>query len=153
MKLTPDEKILLKNFEPGTITKDGFLGNDTRHVHDIIRHDALILQTLGISTAEIADRLQFFIDKGKLAIENIIDWEDYTIQVIWTRGMLPCPFGEPRLHHKIFVDLRNNRLNRAITYTQLNVHLIKAHGFFEGIGSIFRLEPEELVQVIGLIHE
>jgi len=150
MKLTPEEKITEKNFKPGTITKDGFLGNDSRHVHDIVQHDAITLDRLGITTKEIADRMQYFIDKGKDALEDKLELDEYTIQVIWSRGMLPCPFGEPRLHHKIFIVLRNNAINKSIRYTQLNVHLIKEHGFFEGEGSVFRLDPEELVTVLGL---
>ncbi|MBN1153374.1 hypothetical protein JXB12_00485 [candidate division KSB1 bacterium] len=150
MKLTPKEQIIEKNFKLGAITKDGFMGDDVRHVHDIIQHDAMTLEKLGISSGELAARMQFFIDLGKEAIENIVDWNEYTIQVIWSRGMLPCPFGEPRLHHKIFIELRNNKLNKSIRYTQLNVHLIREHGFFEGKGSPFRLEPEELVEVLSL---
>jgi len=35
MKPTPLETKLLNNFKRGKITKDGFLGDDTRQFHDI----------------------------------------------------------------------------------------------------------------------
>ena len=41
MKQTPQEKQLYENFKPGKITLDGFLGDDTRHIHDIIEDTAL----------------------------------------------------------------------------------------------------------------
>lgn len=64
MRQTPLEKKLLDNFKPGKITKDGFLGHDTRHVHDIIKEDLLTLSRLGGEAEAIADRLQYFIDEG-----------------------------------------------------------------------------------------
>jgi hypothetical protein len=33
---------------------------------------------------------------------------------------------------------------RTISWTDLNIHMIEAHGFFEGKGSFFRIEPIEL---------
>ena len=65
MKQTPLEKKVIDNFKPGKITKDGFLGDDKRHVHDIIKEDLLTLSKLGVELEEIADRLQYFIEEGK----------------------------------------------------------------------------------------
>lgn len=153
MKQTPLEKKIIDNFKPGKITKDGFLGDDIRHVHDIVKEDSLILSQMGIEAETIADRLQYFIDEGKKGLETKVDLGDFTVQISWDRGMLPCPFGEPRLHHKITATLYNKKLDKEITYSQLNVHMIREHGFFEGKGSAFRLEPEELVEVLELIRE
>jgi len=150
MKQTPIEKKLLDNFKPGKITKDGFLGDDTRHVHDIIKADLLTLSRLGVEVETIAERLQYFIDEGKKGLETKVDLGDFTVQISWDRGLLPCPFGEPRRQHKIIATLYNKKLNKGIKYSQLNVHMIKEHGFFEGKGSTFRLEPEELVELLEL---
>lgn len=150
MKQTPLEKKLIDNFKPGKITKKGFLGDDIRHVHDIIKEDLLTLSRMGIEVEAIADRLQYFIDEGKKGLETKVDLGDFTVQISWDRGMLPCPFGEPKLHHKINATLYCKNLNKEITYSQLNVHMIREHGFFEGKGSMFRLEPEELVRFLKL---
>jgi len=141
---------LLENFKPGQITRDGFLGDDSRHIHDIIKEDLLTLSRLGVTVEELAERLQYFIDEGKKGLETIVDLGDYTVQITWDRGLLPCPFGEPRRHHKIIAKLYNKKLGKAIRYSQLNVHTISEHGFFEGKGSAFRLEPGELVEMLGL---
>jgi len=150
MKQTPLEKKILDNFKPGKITKDGFLGDDKRHVHDIIQEDLRILSKLGFEVDEIADRLQYFIEEGKKGLETKVDLADFTVQISWDRGLLPCPFGEPRRHHKIIATLFNKKLNKKIEYSQLNVHLIKEHGFFLGKGSKFRLEPEELMSFLNV---
>lgn len=154
MKQTPQEKKIYDNFKPGKITKEGFLGDDTRHIHDIIEEDMHVLDRLRVSKEQIADRLQYFIEEGKKGLETPVDLGDFTTQVIWRRGMLPSPFGDPkRLYHKIVATVFNKKLNKEITYTQLNVHLIRDHGFFEGKGSVFRLEPEDVVKILDIHPE
>ncbi len=151
MKQTPQEKELRKNFQAGKITKEGFLGNDPRHIHDIIEADVHTLAHLGVSLSQVAERLQYFIEEGKKGLETLVDLGDYTTHVRWSRGMLPSPFGGPkRLYHKIVATIVNKKLNKEIRYTQLNVHMIRDHGFFEGKGSVFRLEPEDLVEILEI---
>lgn len=151
MKQTPQEKQLYENFMPGKITREGFLGHDTRHIHDIIEEDAHTLARLGVSREQIADRLQYFIEEGKKGLETVVDLGDYTTHVRWSRGMLPSPFGGPkRLYHKIVATVANKTFQKEIRYSQLNVHMIRDHGFFEGKGSVFRLEPEEVVDVLQI---
>jgi hypothetical protein len=151
MKQTPQEKHIYENFKPGKISKDGFLGDDTRHIHDIIDDDRRTLDRLGITKEQMAERLQYFIEEGKKGLESVVDLGDFTTQIQWDRGMLPSPFGDPkRLYHKIVAIVFNKKLQKEIRYTQLNVHMIREHGFFEGKGSVFRLEPEEVVTVLNI---
>jgi hypothetical protein len=154
MKETPQEKHIYENFLPGKITKEGFLGQDTRHIHDIVEEDLHTLARSGVTKEQIADRLQYFIEEGKKGLETPVEIDGFTTQVIWRRGMLPSPFGGPkRLYHKIVATVTNNKLNKTITYTQLNVHMIRDHGFFEGKGSVFRLEPDEVIEVLEIQGE
>ena len=154
MKQTPQEQKIYDNFKPGKITKEGFLGDDTRHIHDIIEEDMHVLDRLGVSQEQVADRLQYFIEEGKKGLETLVDLGDFTTQVIWRRGMLPSPFGDPkRLYHKIVATVFNKKLNKEITYTQLNVHMIRDHGFFEGKGSVFRLEPKDVIEILDIHPE
>ncbi|MEE4310442.1 MAG: hypothetical protein V2J62_01120 [candidate division KSB1 bacterium] len=150
MKETPQEKKIYQDFRPGKLTKEGFLGSDTRHVHEIIEEDKRTLSQLGIEPETIADRMQYFIEEGKKGLESNVDLGDFTVRVNWFRGMLPCPFGEPNLHHKITAVVRNKALNQEITFTQLGVHLIGSHCFFMGHGNRFRLEPDDLVKFLKI---
>jgi len=148
MKETPHEQIVKANFEPGKLSKNGFLGDDDRHIHDIIQADLLTLSSLGITQEVLADKLQYFIEQGKKALEGKVDLGEFEVQIQWSRGALPCPFGEPGLHHKIVATVSNKKQKRTIKYSQLNVHMIREHGFFEGKGRVFRLEPEEVVKIL-----
>jgi len=144
MKPTPHEKKQWFDFLPGAISKDGFLGNDRRQIHDIVQDDERHLEYLGLNREAIADRLQYFIESGKKGLEKNVDLGDYTVQVRWSRGMQPCPFGERGLHHKLVAYVKHKSSGRELRFTQLNVHMIREHGFFEGSGSTFRMEPEIL---------
>ena len=150
MKQTPEERQLRQQFEPGKITKDGFLGSDSRHIHDIIAADQRVLAELNVTAETIADKLQFFIEEGKKMLEGVADAGDYTVQIRWSRGLLPCPFGERGLHHKIIATVISKKSGTQIQYSQLNVHMIRRHHFFEGTGSPFRLEPLGLVRFLGM---
>ena len=152
MKKTPHENSIADNFLPGKITKEGFLGDDPRHVHEIVFEDTRTLSRLNITQEQVADRLQYFIEEGKKGLETKVDLGDYTVQITWSRGLLPCPFGEPKLHHKIMATVENKRLKKTIKYSQLSVHMIRGHGFFGGKGSIFRLEPDEVVETLDIAN-
>ena len=151
MKQSYEEKKHYSDFLPGKITRDGFIGKDTRHIHDIVESDRLILDKLNISNEIIADRLQYFIDAGKEGLESHVDLGNFIVKIEWDRGMLPCPFGEKGLHHKLIAHVIQKAAGRMICYSQLNVHMIRKHGFFEGLGSAYRLDPEMLVHEKFLI--
>ncbi|NQT25429.1 hypothetical protein HQ585_08740 [candidate division KSB1 bacterium] len=150
MKLTPQEKATLDLFLPGTISKDGFLGDDSRHVHDIVQMDQRELTRLGIDQKDIADRMSHFIEAGKKGLETTVDLGDFTVQVQWQRGLILCPFGEKRRVPKLIAIVCNKKREQCIRYSQLNEHMIREHGFFEGSGSTFRLNPAELVQILEI---
>jgi len=150
MKETPTEKKIFENFLPGKISRTGFLGYDQRHIHDIIQADERALSQLGVTREMIAEKLQYFIEQGKPGLESKVELENFSVQLQWSRGNIPCPFGEPGLHPKIVATVINKKQQRQIQYSQLNVHMIRVHGFFEGIGSAFRLAPTELVKFLEL---
>ncbi len=145
MKQTPEETIMMDNFLPGKISKDGFLGDDTRHLHDIIAEDDKSLSRLGVSRADIAARLQFLIDEGKKGLESEVRIKGYQIRLQWDRGMIPCPFGDKPLHYKITAEVTRSADQTRLVFSQLSVHLIEKHGFFGGLGSRNRLEPRVVV--------
>ncbi len=72
----------------------------------------------------------------------------FEVRVDSVRGKLPSPFGGPGLIRKTLIIVRNLQLGREISYTDMHIHLIGKHGFYEGKGSRFRLEPKDLVNIL-----
>jgi hypothetical protein len=40
-----------------------------------------------------------------------------------------------------------------MSFTDLHIHLIGVHGFYEGRGTPFRLEPGDLVAILEVVPE
>ena len=52
------------------------------------------------------------------------------------------------MYGKVNTTVVNKRIGRTITYTDLHIHFIGDHGFYEGMGAPFRLEPEDLIEIL-----
>jgi len=132
------------NFRAGELTRDGFLGADSRPVPEIVRLDGEELARLGETAPGVADFLQGLLDEGKKGLEGPVVRDGLTLRIRWERGMIPCPFGEPGLHPKITATAEDTRFGRALRFSQLAIHLVRGHGFFGGRGSAYRLEPRDV---------
>jgi hypothetical protein len=134
---------------PGVITRDGFLGSDRRNLIDMLIEDEAEVKRRSLEHREIAHRMIELRDAGMRGLGEFISVEPhFEVRVDSVRGKLPCPFGDPGVFPKTNVTVRNLRLAREIDYTDLHIHLVLAHGFYEGRGSPFRLEPVDLVEIL-----
>lgn len=151
MKENPAMHKVLENMKPGVISLHGFLGEDRRGLEQIIDHDQGELNRLGITCEEIACKLEELRD---LALEGLGNYvtiiEGTLIKADSIRGKLPCPFTHPGVYRKTVMTLLNEKTGKEILYTDLGIHLIREHAFFQGKGSLFRLEPEDLVDLLDL---
>ena len=145
MKQTPQMQRVQENMRPGAITLEGFLGSDRRNLGDILIEDDAEVKRMGLTHEEIASRMNELREAGKEGLGEFITVPPhFEVRVDSVRGKLPCPFEHPGLFPKTNITVRNTRLDREITYTDLQIHLIEAHGFYEGKGSRYRIDPEEL---------
>lgn len=150
MKQTPELDRYQHNMRPGCITLKGMLGSDHRNLQDILIDDDAEVKRLGTTHEAIAARMQELRDAGARGLGEPITVPDhYLVRVDSVRGKLPCPF-EDAVVQKIFVQVENKSLGKTITYTDLHIHMIKEHGFYEGHGSGFRLPPADLVEILDV---
>ncbi len=64
------------------------------------------------------------------------------------RGFLPCPWPHIGRFAKRVTIVRRINTSDTIKWSDLNIHLIGEHGFFQGRGSTFRIEPKNLIEMI-----
>lgn len=158
MTLWRDEKMKKREqmnkhlaMESGNVSRDGFLGTDQRQTMEIIRADDEALKKLNLSHGAVAVQMSFFLQAGKKGLGEFVPvTPHFEVSCDVARGFLPCPFGDAGRHRKAVVTVRNLRLRKEITFSELNIHLIAAHGFYEGKGAPFRLEPTELIKVLEI---
>ena len=151
MKQTPQMRKIQDAMLPGVITLNGFLGKDTRDLADILAADQGEARRKGYTHQQIAERMISLREAGKRGLGEFITVEPhFEIRVESVRGKLPCPFGDPGIFPKVNTTVRNLSLKKEITYTDLHIHFILAHGFYEGKGSLFRLEPADLILILEI---
>ncbi len=149
MKRSPDMQRLEETLRSSKIAGGGFLGSDPRPLEEILDADAAELARLGHTQYELADRMRHISSRAEqglgswVAVDEIIE-----AAVTDTRGLMPCPWPHPGTYSKTVVSARNLRTGKMIQWSELNIHLVEEHGFFEGRGSAFRLEPAELADIL-----
>jgi len=154
MKQTVQMAEIQRKMGPGIITREGFLGADRRGLAEILDHDDAAVAHLGLTHRAITRRMAELRDAGAAGLGEFMAVKPhFEVRVDSVRGKLPCPFGDPGVFPKTNTTVRNLRQDREITYTDLHIHLISAHGFYEGRGSAFRLEPRELAEVLEVKEE
>lgn len=154
MKQSPQLKQIQENMRPGVLTLNGFLGTDGRDLVEILETDAAEVRRLKTTHRAISDRMALLRDRGKEGLGEFIDVDpNFEVRVDSVRGGIPSPFGDRGLIPKTNTTVRNTRLGREIVFTDVNIHLIGEHGFYEGRGSLFRVEPEDLVEVLEVPAE
>ena len=150
MKMSPELTKAQGNMTPGKITADGFLGEDSRPLVDIIEADEEKVQSLGLTFDEIAEKLQQLFEEGRKGLgEQITIDGKWLVQVNEARGFLPCPF-EDGIFRKITTTVTHIKKNKRIIFSDLSLHLLSKHHFLEGKGSPFRLNPVPLAEILDL---
>ena len=148
MKMSPNMKKAQDNMAPGVITADGFLGDDTRSLQDIIVEDEERMRYYKLDIDDTVQVLKDLMEEGRNGLgEPITVDEKWLVQTTEARGHLACPF-EDGIQRKITTVIKNLKNGTTIMVSALSLHLMQKHHFFEGKGSSFRLEPETLKKVL-----
>ena len=149
MKQTPEQNRIQANMQPGALSAAGFLGSDTRNLIDIIRADQEDVARLGLTHQEIAQKMRAITDQGKSELGRPFQISaDLEAVLLDYMGFIPCPFRDRRFFAKRLTTVTDKASGRKIRWSDLNVHTIEAHGFYEGRGSDFRIEPQDLAEIL-----
>lgn len=149
MKPSPQDKKLDEMLRSSALVAGGFMGSDPRQAAEVIAADAATLQACGVNAAMLARRMSALT---AIAQQGLGTWADAEagLRVMSDdyKGVLVCPWGHVGRYAKRVTVAERPATGQTLTWTDLNVHLIEAHGFFEGHGSAFRIEPEEAVRIL-----
>ncbi len=149
--MTPELIKATEKMQPGQISQAGFFGDDDRDLSTIIEEQRVTCRRLGVSWQSIAEAMEVFASQGlsafgcTLTVDN--KWEVCADE---NRGKVPCPFPHPGMYQKTVYTVRNLRTNNEVRFTDLSIHLIKDHGFFQGKGAPFHNDPADLIEVLEL---
>lgn len=149
MKRSPFLVKLEEVLRSSKIVSGGFMGDDPRRVEDIIDADMSRLSHTGRTKEEVADAMWAVTEKAIPALGNWVDvGRAKTAKVEEAKGFLVSPWPETGRFAKRVTYFKDNQTGHELKWSDLGIHLIREHGFFEGKGSHYRLEPEELVRAL-----
>jgi hypothetical protein len=149
MKESPQIQKLEAVLRSSKLVAGGFMGTDRRGLSEIIEADAVQISRLGFTIKQIAARMQEITDIAKAALGNWVDLDDkHRVRVDEAKGIIVCPWPHPGRFAKRVTIVNNTESDENIHWSDLNIHLIAEHSFFEGKGSTFRIEPDILAKII-----
>ncbi len=148
---------------PGVFSRSGFLGPEDR-LADVLEGDRNTLAQAGLTAELLADRLDPLLVAAENAPSRSARVEGrWAVSIELYTGFQICPWA-PDPHHSqctaaggvthgsIDWRVRNLDTGEELRGPGLIVHLIRAHEFFEGPGSPFRVDPLALARVLGILE-
>jgi hypothetical protein len=130
------------------LVADGFLGQDERGLQEITNADAAQLWELGYTPRLVAEKMQQLTEAAKSMLGNPVNVKGLMVTYEDFKGSIVCPWPHPGSFAKAITTVKRVDTDETIRWTDLNIHMISEHGFFEGKGSAFRIEPVKLVKII-----
>jgi hypothetical protein len=150
MKKTPRMQQLEEMLHSSQIVAGGFYGDDRRSLDEIIDHDTAEVTALGLTIGQVAERMREITRQATAGLGMWVDLSDGKRAVIdEAKGSLICPWPDDEFTcRKRVTTLEDPATGHSVLWTDLSIHLIDQHGFFEGKGSAFRIEPDHLIRML-----
>ena len=148
---SPADADRFERLGPTCFSGTGFLGRDTRDWEEIIAADAAILERLGLDRAIIFRALRQAYASALEAGGDPVEVAPKVLAVcLECRGRIPSPFPGGGTFSKHQVRVEGETGGAVFVITELGLHLIDRHGFFQGLGSPFRIDPAQAARVFRL---
>ena len=149
MKESPQTKRLEDILRSSKMVAGGFLGSDQRSLTEIIDNDLAKVAKSGFTIEQIVARMK---EITKIAVSFLGNWaefeKDKLIKVEEAKGSLVCPWPHIGRFAKRVTYVKLIKTGQITKWSDLNIHMIEKHNFFEGKGAIFRIEPDDLIEAI-----
>ena len=147
----PLEAELYVRLGPSRISALGFLGQDPRDFEEIVADDARSLERLGVTRTQLVQSLNEVYERALAAGEDPVDvGQGVVAECLECRGRTPSPFPGEGTFPKHQVRMYRKDGPEALIITPLALHLIERHGFFQGVGSPYRIDPDKVVAMLDL---
>ena len=156
----PDLSEVERRMQPGAWDSSGFLTPGSS-LAGILASDAASVHRLGLDLEVMGERLQELLQAGAgsdVFLPIVVG--EHEVELLRGRGMITCPWApaefeacptghgaRPTANRFI---IRHRPSGNRFEGFELSIHLIREHGFFGGPGTRFRIDPEQIVAVLGL---
>lgn len=149
MKESPRDKSLLSNLQASKFSAGGFLGSDQRPVDEIIADDLRQLGEIGRTVDEAVQLLNDAYERTREGLgKDVTLLPGVTGRFYESMGRIPSPFRGDGVFEKGEAVITDEDSGNSLIITKLGIHLIEKHHFFQGSGSRYRIEPQQVFQIL-----
>jgi hypothetical protein len=153
MKQSPHHKDLHSRLASSMCSADGFLGTDKRTVDEIINDDMRMLDGAGVSRETLVQELHTVYNTARDAFGAEAEIRPGVVAVFHeSMGKIPSPFRGDGVFAKGEAVIFEYKTGRQLVITALGINLIEKHGFFQGKGCRYRIDPVTAIEILGLSH-
>lgn len=139
------------SMRPGKDSIAGFLGED-ESLLEILANDNDVVIKRGLTHQELARKLFTVVKLMKMSgpgYEFEYSGQRFKVEGQFTKGIQFSPF-EDDTGASYNITLTNLNTGKSIMFSRLHPDMIHRYGFYEGKGSSYRLEPEDVIEIFGL---
>jgi len=146
---------LEKDMRPGGLSMAGFLGKDEKLLDVLARDNDYVVEQMGMSHQELARHL-YALEAiwhkmgGKEPVRCTYCNRRFEITVQLTRGHQESPFQDATKSNA-YLKAVNVDNGKKLEYSCLVPALVERYGFYEGKGTPFRVEPQQIVEVFDFL--
>ncbi|HDP68999.1 MAG TPA: hypothetical protein ENN20_10980 [Candidatus Marinimicrobia bacterium] len=149
MKESPQTRFLQSNLQASKFSAGGFLGNDQRPIDEIIADDLRQLEEIGRTVGEVVQLLKNAYEKIRSGLGNDVELSNgVTGRFYESMGRIPSPFRGDGVFEKGEAVVTDENSGDSLIITKLGIHLIEKHHFFQGVGCRYRIEPQQVFQIL-----
>jgi len=149
VKKSPQKNRLEEVLRSSRIVSGGFMGNDPRDLDEILEADAAELARLGTTREALASRMRRITERALEGLGSPVPFDEKReVSADDNRGQIVCPWPHAGRYFKTITTVRRTDTGETLRWSELSSHFIEEHGFFQGRGSPFRLEPRALARVV-----
>lgn len=150
MKESPQTSFLQSNLRASKFSAGGFLGSDPRPVDEIIAGDLRQLEEMGRTVDEVVQLLKDAYEKIRSRLGKDVELSDgVTGRFYESMGRIPSPFRGDGVFEKGEAVVTDENSGNSLIITKLGIHLIEKHHFFQGVGCRYRLDPQQVFQILA----
>lgn len=150
-KHAPGDRDLHDRLSPTGFSGSGFLGHDPRDWEEIVAADQRALAEQGVRLDHLMAALRTIFEAAVQSQgDDVQVAPEVTASCLECRGRVPSPFPGEGTFAKHQVRVQRTSGEKCFVLTELGLHLIEHHAFFQGHGSPFRVDPVLAARLLGL---
>lgn len=143
---------LEKVMRPGAMSMQGFLGEKESLLEILAADNKYVVDELALTHQELAKHMLILGAIGKLQPDKefLYHGTKFKVGIITNINFMPSPFKDGTKSNAV-ASVHNLSTGKKLTYSLLVPLMVERYGFYEGKGTVYRVDPAQIVTVLSFL--